>query len=82
MKTSVLKKAVLTNKRLWTTTITWATILSEDKHNITEIGKTCIITEQKYYRNRKKSFTCIEEFNREDFDKAYDIFHQRIKKWL
>lgn len=81
MKTSTLKKAVLTNKGLWTTTIEWATIHS-DEGKPAEFGKTCIMLMQKYYRNKEKSYTVIEKYNHEEFDKAYDRFHELLKKWL
>ena len=81
MKTSILKKATLVNKGVWTTTITWATILSENG-STAEAGKTVIITEQKYYRNKENSFTRTEKFEHHEFNKAYDKFHKLLKNWL
>lgn len=82
MKTSLLKKATLVNKGVWTTKITWATILSENGKDIAEVGKTCIIVEQKYNRNKKQSYTRVEKFKHEEFDKAYERFHELLKNWL
>ena len=81
MKTSILKKATLVNKGLWTTTITWTTILKTEDDDPAEIGKTCIIVEEKIYRNKEHSYTKVEKFKHEEFDKAHNRFHELIKEW-
>lgn len=72
MEKSILKEATLKNSGVWTTTFIWYSLG----------GCTQIVIKQKYEKMRSKNYIRIEEFNADEFDNAYNRFHQLIKEWL
>lgn len=74
MEKIILKKATLKNSGVWTTTFIW--------YSIPENGCTQIVTKQRYEKMKKYNYTHVEQYNNNEFDKAYDDFHNKIKEWI